>query len=310
MPPENRRTFVKKSVATSVSISFVGLIRAAHGEETPGTTTTTFDPQQTTSPTTGQTTTFDPQQTTSPPVTATTVTTTPAPSAAAQLSSHDHGNSERAFFDIGGTNFMLKITYHAYQMNNAWWNNVTYYTYFSAVLKTKMSHDTGDYTGSFPPTPNNGSGIAKSVTRTFDAHCHPEDGALSEISEVSGIYNAQHEERGWVCHEFSIGDIIHKLRVLLVKGETSKGQNAGSGMYMITRDKGTAILSRKALVSGEIVDQAVASVSMEKNYAVKHWYPDLPPGDPTPLNENDDYEEPDAEERGCHVKSVSKVNDL
>jgi hypothetical protein len=32
MPPENRRTFVKKSVATSVSISFVGLIRAAHGE--------------------------------------------------------------------------------------------------------------------------------------------------------------------------------------------------------------------------------------------------------------------------------------
>jgi hypothetical protein len=76
MPPENRRTFVKKSVATSVSISFVGLIRAAHGEETTGTTTTTYDPQQTTSPTSGQTTTFDPQQTTTVQTTTPPNTTT------------------------------------------------------------------------------------------------------------------------------------------------------------------------------------------------------------------------------------------
>lgn len=34
MPPEDRRTFVKKSVATSVTISFAGLIRAAHGATT------------------------------------------------------------------------------------------------------------------------------------------------------------------------------------------------------------------------------------------------------------------------------------
>jgi len=32
MKSENRRSFVKKSLATSVSISFTGLIRAAHGE--------------------------------------------------------------------------------------------------------------------------------------------------------------------------------------------------------------------------------------------------------------------------------------
>lgn len=34
MEEENRRSFVKKSLATSVSISFAGLIRAAHGETT------------------------------------------------------------------------------------------------------------------------------------------------------------------------------------------------------------------------------------------------------------------------------------
>jgi hypothetical protein len=105
MPPENRRTFVKKSVATSVSISFVGLIRAAHGEETPGTTTTTFDPQQTTSPTTGQTTTFDPQQTTSPPVTATTttVTTTPPVKKPALTKGDPVSEVEEQIFESDGT---------------------------------------------------------------------------------------------------------------------------------------------------------------------------------------------------------------
>ena len=44
MHTENRRSFVKKSLATSVSISFTGLIRA-HGE---GTTDTTWSPDETT----------------------------------------------------------------------------------------------------------------------------------------------------------------------------------------------------------------------------------------------------------------------
>ena len=58
---EPRRSFVKKTLATSVSISFAGLIRA-HGEEGGGATTTTYDPQQTEITTESQTT-YDPQQT-------------------------------------------------------------------------------------------------------------------------------------------------------------------------------------------------------------------------------------------------------
>ena len=42
MHPENRRSFVKKTLATSVSISFAGLIRA-HGEEGGG-SVSTVDP--------------------------------------------------------------------------------------------------------------------------------------------------------------------------------------------------------------------------------------------------------------------------
>lgn len=48
---QDRRSFVKKSLATSVSISFAGLIRA-HGEEGGGTTTTTWSPDESTFTTT------------------------------------------------------------------------------------------------------------------------------------------------------------------------------------------------------------------------------------------------------------------
>lgn len=70
MHQENRRSFVKKSLATSISISFAGLIRA-HGEE--GGQTTTWNPEVTTIATTdsGGTTTWDPNETT--------IETTPSP---------------------------------------------------------------------------------------------------------------------------------------------------------------------------------------------------------------------------------------
>lgn len=60
---EPRRSFVKKTLATSVSISFAGLIRA-HGDE--GSATTTWNPDQTTYATTviGTTTTWNPDETT------------------------------------------------------------------------------------------------------------------------------------------------------------------------------------------------------------------------------------------------------
>ena len=48
---EPRRSFVKKTLATSVSISFAGLIRA-HGEEGGGTTNTTIGTYTTTVPAT------------------------------------------------------------------------------------------------------------------------------------------------------------------------------------------------------------------------------------------------------------------
>jgi hypothetical protein len=51
MDQESRRSFVKKSLATSVSISFVGLIRA-HGEEGGGGTTATTTTTTTTTITT------------------------------------------------------------------------------------------------------------------------------------------------------------------------------------------------------------------------------------------------------------------
>jgi hypothetical protein len=60
---ENRRSFVKKTLATTVTISFAGLIRA-HGE---GTTGSTSNPDETTACTTdsGGTTTWNPEETTS-----------------------------------------------------------------------------------------------------------------------------------------------------------------------------------------------------------------------------------------------------
>lgn len=79
---ENRRSFVKKTLATTVTISFAGLIRA-HGEESGGTTTwnpdvatvettdsggtTTWNPDETTAVTSegGETTTWNPDETTS-----------------------------------------------------------------------------------------------------------------------------------------------------------------------------------------------------------------------------------------------------
>jgi hypothetical protein len=65
MHHENRRSFVKKSLATSVSISFAGLIRAAHGEqgttsENTGATTDPWSNQTTADPWSGQASTFDP----------------------------------------------------------------------------------------------------------------------------------------------------------------------------------------------------------------------------------------------------------
>lgn len=59
---ENRRSFVKKTLATTITISFAGLIRA-HGE---GTTGTTWNPDETTAVTTdsGGTTTWNPDETT------------------------------------------------------------------------------------------------------------------------------------------------------------------------------------------------------------------------------------------------------
>lgn len=74
MNEENRRSFVKKSLATSMTFSFSGLIRA-HGEEGGSTTvattdeTTVFNPDDTTFATTGstdssETTTWDPDGTT------------------------------------------------------------------------------------------------------------------------------------------------------------------------------------------------------------------------------------------------------
>src|SRR5512134_1244852 len=61
MNQENRRSFVKKSLATSVSISFTGLIRA-HGESGGG--TTTWSPEENTNETTdsGGTTTWNPDE--------------------------------------------------------------------------------------------------------------------------------------------------------------------------------------------------------------------------------------------------------
>jgi hypothetical protein len=58
MQQENRRSFFKKSLATSVSISFTGLIRAAHGETV--TTTDTTVPETTAPETTNPDTTIDP----------------------------------------------------------------------------------------------------------------------------------------------------------------------------------------------------------------------------------------------------------
>lgn len=62
MNPTTRRIFIRKSLATSVTISFSGLIRA-HGEEGGG---TTWNPNQSTYSSTngGGTTTWDPNQTT------------------------------------------------------------------------------------------------------------------------------------------------------------------------------------------------------------------------------------------------------
>ena len=71
MQPENRRSFVKKSLATSMSISFIGLLRA-HGEEGAGTTTTntSFEPNQATVPPETviweETVTFNPDESTAP----------------------------------------------------------------------------------------------------------------------------------------------------------------------------------------------------------------------------------------------------
>jgi hypothetical protein len=59
--PENRRSFVRKPLATSMSVTFAGLIRA-HGEG--GGQTTTFDPENTNVTTSrGTTTTWDPEET-------------------------------------------------------------------------------------------------------------------------------------------------------------------------------------------------------------------------------------------------------
>ena len=57
LDPENRRSFVKKSLATSMTLTFAGLIRA-HGDG--GTGGTTIDPENTYVTTnSGTTTTFD-----------------------------------------------------------------------------------------------------------------------------------------------------------------------------------------------------------------------------------------------------------
>lgn len=87
MDTENRRSFVKKSLATSMTFTFSGLIRA-HGEEGGETTyATTVNPEESTYATTdsGGTTTWNPDESTIPEETTTTIPeettheTTPTP---------------------------------------------------------------------------------------------------------------------------------------------------------------------------------------------------------------------------------------
>ena len=95
MDTENRRSFVKKSLATSMTFTFSGLIRA-HGEEGGETTyATTVNPEESTYATTdsGGTTTFNPEESTVPITTeeTTAVPTTSDPFVSLQKQIPDGG---------------------------------------------------------------------------------------------------------------------------------------------------------------------------------------------------------------------------
>ena len=326
MKDNSRRSFVKKTAATGLTFTFAGLIRA-HGESGGGETTflttvdttwdpnggytttnsgqtTTWDPMESSYSTTEQETTWDPMQTTS-----TTEPETTAKSYKAQFSMHNKGEESKTFFKIGEEDFMLKIWYQALDMDKKWWNVRQYKTYFLAQVFKKMFDDVenGEYSGEVSPVSGHPQG--KSVTRKFAASCNSSTGDLS-INDILAI--ATDPLDGQENVSYPISGVNYKLRILLTTGQTTDGGN-----FIITRDKGSAILSKIEVVNGQQTDVNIASVDLDKNFAVKNWYPQLHAGDPLPSKPDDPYtasvdeseedECPDAALKGCFVKFHSEL---
>jgi hypothetical protein len=217
MNEENRRSFVKKSLATSMTFTFSGLIRA-HGEEGGSTTvatteeTTVFNPDDTTFATTettdsGGTTTWDPdgptiettviEETTSNPEDTTvettedtTVATTlpPVYKATVTVTSPTAGPIATKRFVVGSTHYEIRFGWVFEEIGQGDpWNARNLKSYFRASLRSRTVEDEANqsslYTGIV--TPQGGiSANATSKLRETSIVCDELTGELTEASAI------------------------------------------------------------------------------------------------------------------------------
>jgi hypothetical protein len=269
--PENRRSFVKKSLVTSMSVSFAGLIRA-HGNGSTG--ETTFDPENTYVTTSGgTTTTFDLEETV-----ATTDEIEDEGPWKARTGNPESLNIHHQWseFTYDGVDYRIKneCIYQGLE-SNVKWNFYTHFTQYEATVSARP--DPGVNYAKCTPKADNPCVLSKQ--RRVDLRCAPGNGAITVQGPVHIVANGTHAEYDHANKKF-------KLEVLgIVSGATT----GHGGRTVYTRDK---VLTKLSVLVSNGVWQQVTGDEVE----VSSWEILVPEHLRPPLDD-DDEETPDYDER-------------
>jgi hypothetical protein len=283
LPHDNRRDFVKKSLAASIIAAqptlLAGLLRAQGGGGGTGTT----DPWDSTVDLVyGGTGLWE----TTSDYSFTSTTTTEEERDVYHAKIVGAGKIPvvgRSNFQIGDDWYSLELVYKVSLLNsqnyaNGYWNSAAYLTWFEAYLKKKMSHDpeAGPYTGAVTSTSSSVT-AARSETRRIDAYCAPEDGEMSGIGQILHPVSANYVARRPV--KYSIGGEIYRVEISGV----NEGAIEDGGSTLTTWDKGEA----RVLVGDRPAEEGYTPPDLASVTAFEFFLGD--------------------EHHGCYVQSASSV---
>ena len=316
LDPENRRSFVKKSLATSMTLTFAGLIRAHGDGGTGGTTidpentyvttnsgtTTTFDLEGTYYTTIGNTTTFDLEATFGTTYEHTTTydqegtleTTQDTSTTTTEGGGDDDGpwkartgdpeslnnHHQWSEFTYDGVDYKIKIEciYQGLD-SNVKWNDHTYFTTYEAILSARPDPNT-NYAKC---TASAGNPRALSTKRRVDLRCNPINGAITLQGSHLSVENAKHAR-------YTHGNKEFKLEVIGITGGTTTGLG---GRTVYTRDK---VLTKLSVWTHNAQGGGAWEEIPDPESKVSTWEIRIPGDLRPPLLQEDDEETPDYDE--------------